>query len=77
MRVILDNAALNAEVWTHFASKVVCLWVRAGSAEILHDGDSILTIQVGDRPVFDGLAIGTSVMARALESGTTLVISES
>ena len=76
-KIVLDNADIGAEVWSHFNSKVVTVYVRSGSAEILHDGQVIVELlDVTWRKVVSGLPIGTSVMARALESGTTLVFCE-
>lgn len=76
-KIILDNADIGTESYAHFNSKVVCVYVRSGSAEILHDGQVIVSLtDVTWRKICDGLPIGTTVMARALESGTTLVFTD-
>ena len=71
--IVLDNAANGTEADAHLNSKVVCVYVRSGSAEIFHDGDSLVVLAVGDRKVIDGLPIGEPVVARALADNTTLV----
>lgn len=74
VKIVLDNADSGTERYAHFNSKVVCVYVRSGSAEILHDGQVIVSLtDVTWRKVIDGLSVGTTVLARALEDGTTLV----
>ena len=74
MRVVMDNAPNGTTVDTHLCSKVVCFWVRSGTADLIHDGDVICSIVVGDREVCDGLHIGAAVRFAATSDSTTLVI---
>ena len=77
VKIVLDNADNGTEQSAYLNSKVVCVYVRSGSAEILHDGQVIVELlDVTWRKVVSGLPIGTSVMARSLEDGTTLVFCE-
>lgn len=72
-QVVLDGATTGTIGAGYMRSKVVPMYVRSGSADVIHDGDVIVTLAVGDRKVCDGLPIGTELSAQALEDNTTLV----
>lgn len=76
IRLILDNADAGTVVDNRMNGKVVPVWVRGGEAEILHDTDVIVSLNVGDRKVIDGLSPGTGIQARAVVDGTTLVFDD-
>ena len=77
IRMILDNADAGTIVDNHMRGKVVCVWVRGGEAEILHDGQVIVSLSdVTWRKVIDGLSPGSGIQARAVVDGTTLIFDD-
>lgn len=71
-KIVLDNALNGVQVATYVNSKETLVWVSAGTADVLHDGDIICSLVVGDRKVIDGMPIGTEVVGQSTSDGTTL-----
>ena len=75
--LVLDNASNGTSVETYARSKVFLVYASSGVFDVVHDGTAIiLNNDDTDRPVIDGIPIGTALTVVAKADNTTVYFGE-